>query len=135
LLLLLLQLTNTIYYDRARSWYYCYVRIRAFDAQTGVALSGITIDGTWGVSPDVDWYTDWYAEMPYGVFGNLGTATSGFTDSPWIPVRATLRAWYPNLFTSAYTGARCTFTLNSVTHPNYVLDRSVSTTFLQSSLL
>jgi hypothetical protein len=73
--------------------------------------------------------------LPYTVAGNLGPYTSAYTDSPWIPRAALLKYWYSYFFPSSYAGARCTFKLTAVTHPEYTLDTSLSTMTVASPQL
>lgn len=128
------RLTNTIYFDSANQFFYCYIKIVARDAVTNTPVKGYTVAGTWGVVPDINWYTDWYSEMPYDVTGNMGGSAVGYTDSPWIPRAASLKSWYPSMFPSTYKGTRCQFTVTALTHPNYILDTSISTMTFQSAL-
>jgi hypothetical protein len=132
-------LTNTVYYDgrKGHRWFYCHAKIYAKAVDTGAAISGFSVQGTWSVSPDHDGFTDANSEMSLAVSGNIGEAnTRGVTDSPWIPVKEALAALQPAAYPAgSYPGTKCMFTVGSLTHPDYVLDPEVSTITIESPLL
>lgn len=129
------EVTNAVYYDTGNAWFYCEAMIVAMDPATNSPIPGITIEGTWSVAPDIDWYTDWYSEMPYTVAGNLGIYTEGYTYSPWIPLAANLTNWYPDVFPGGHPGTQCNFTVTSLTHPAYYVDDTTSTMTAVSEVL
>jgi hypothetical protein len=132
-------LTTTVYFDgrKGRRWFYCHAKIYAKAVESGAAISGFDVQGTWSVSPDHDGFTDANNEMNLSVSGNIGAShTRGVTDSPWIPVKEALAALHPTKYPAgSYPGTKCIFTLASLTHPDYVLDPEASTTVVESALL
>lgn len=118
--------TDTSYYPYD-VWFYCLVRVRAFDNTTNVAIPGFSVKGTWSISPDHNGYTDPWWLFPMTITGSAGSSTAAWTDSPdWLIARSTLQRWYPWRYGSTFPGTRCRFDLGDVMHPNYVLNRAQS---------
>ncbi|WIA17105.1 hypothetical protein OEZ85_014000 [Tetradesmus obliquus] len=108
--------------DSTGKWWYAWAQVAAVDAKTGQPIQGVVFSGTWSISPDNDWSNDYWAEFPYSVIVDTAYFTDGWTDSEWIPIAETAKAWWPDRHTSNYAGARVTFTLNAAEHPDYEWD-------------
>lgn len=115
---------QVIYYNTAKSWFYCNCTFTVTDVASGAAIKNAYVTGKWTLNPDTP-QSDSSNTYPLPVQGAVTTGAGATYMTTWIPAKGVFGA----------TGTSCRFTITNVTMPGYALDRTASRLSTASAVL